>query len=451
MRLAEDKIKQAILHPERGGRETAVRYFSESRSADASVMPLVIRALETYGRTTAFRFNHHLNDLAQTERTVDWAIAELHRDLQGSAVERYFYFLALSRLLLHADFHLVARRAPEILHAPGFDPRERAAFQERLHLYGWDAETCWKELTRLCESEKDKDTIEEFAFGRALRIVEALARQGHPYRDEILSVLAQEVRDYRRSPLKWLQPLAACLAGAMRLPAAIPLLVPNLGHPYSFLADQSLFALARIGTEAVVEAVCGRFNGAGRDYRSWASDLLGKIHSDTAVQRVLDVLPAETDLRIRMNLCEALLSHFSLEGLEPTRQLVLHAPLTPDLRHLRAELVWTCTVMEARFPDFARWEEAAREDARDEEEKVQAIRGMIYECQGDLGMVVEKMKARAGAAPGVPGDRRPSPPPPVRRTPASTPSRFGAPPKVGRNDPCPCGSGKKYKNCCMRR
>jgi preprotein translocase subunit SecA len=20
-------------------------------------------------------------------------------------------------------------------------------------------------------------------------------------------------------------------------------------------------------------------------------------------------------------------------------------------------------------------------------------------------------------------------------------------PKVGRNDPCPCGSGKKYKNC----
>ncbi|HPR90006.1 MAG TPA: SEC-C metal-binding domain-containing protein, partial [Synergistaceae bacterium] len=21
-------------------------------------------------------------------------------------------------------------------------------------------------------------------------------------------------------------------------------------------------------------------------------------------------------------------------------------------------------------------------------------------------------------------------------------------PKTGRNDPCPCGSGKKYKHCC---
>ena len=25
------------------------------------------------------------------------------------------------------------------------------------------------------------------------------------------------------------------------------------------------------------------------------------------------------------------------------------------------------------------------------------------------------------------------------------------PPKIGRNDPCPCGSGKKYKNCCLRK
>jgi hypothetical protein len=22
---------------------------------------------------------------------------------------------------------------------------------------------------------------------------------------------------------------------------------------------------------------------------------------------------------------------------------------------------------------------------------------------------------------------------------------------VGRNDPCPCGSGKKYKNCCLNK
>ncbi|XES82293.1 YecA family protein [Franconibacter pulveris] len=33
--------------------------------------------------------------------------------------------------------------------------------------------------------------------------------------------------------------------------------------------------------------------------------------------------------------------------------------------------------------------------------------------------------------------------PEMRQTPVT------AEPKVGRNDPCPCGSGKKYKNCCL--
>ena len=42
--------------------------------------------------------------------------------------------------------------------------------------------------------------------------------------------------------------------------------------------------------------------------------------------------------------------------------------------------------------------------------------------------------AQRAAAAGAGGARRPEP--------------MKAAPKVGRNDPCPCGSGKKYKNCC---
>ena len=31
------------------------------------------------------------------------------------------------------------------------------------------------------------------------------------------------------------------------------------------------------------------------------------------------------------------------------------------------------------------------------------------------------------------------------------PRKVSASAKIGRNDPCPCGSGKKYKNCCMNK
>ena len=41
----------------------------------------------------------------------------------------------------------------------------------------------------------------------------------------------------------------------------------------------------------------------------------------------------------------------------------------------------------------------------------------------------------------VPGDGKPG----VKSAPAHTPVRVG--PKIGRNDPCPCGSGKKWKKC----
>ena len=51
------------------------------------------------------------------------------------------------------------------------------------------------------------------------------------------------------------------------------------------------------------------------------------------------------------------------------------------------------------------------------------------------------------AAPGGGGLSGRTPGPPPRRGPRVLPVRSGKA-KIGRNDPCPCGSGKKYKKCC---
>jgi hypothetical protein len=66
--------------------------------------------------------------------------------------------------------------------------------------------------------------------------------------------------------------------------------------------------------------------------------------------------------------------------------------------------------------------------------------------------------AFSGAGAAVAAPPEPSPFGPPRRQPAQQPARVGGDdakvkqvrrdePKVGRNDPCPCGSGKKYKKC----
>ena len=393
VRLPEDKIKEALLHSDLDVRDAAIRYFYSSTTLDQTLMPLAIEAIEKYGRTSAFSFTHYLNLLPQTEQTIAWVIDELHRDIEGTPEEKYFYFLNLSRLLNHVDIRLVVQRAPEILQAPHLDPKERPSFRERLEMFGWDAETCWQALQQYCEANRDKNNIEEFDLGHALRIVEVLARQPHEYQDQIIALLSEQVQDYRQDARKWLQPLMANLAGKMRLQAAIPLLVSNLGHRFSFLSDESMFALAKIGSEEVVVAVCDLFPGSSRDFRLWASDLLCKIHRDVVVQRVLELLPSETDLAIRLNLCEALIDHFSYEGIEPARQLIRENELTPDLRRLRWSLIATCKIMDTRFPEFDVWQVEAGKDALAEQTEAHEFQKMVYETGGDGGLLVKRLKA----------------------------------------------------------
>jgi preprotein translocase subunit SecA len=64
------------------------------------------------------------------------------------------------------------------------------------------------------------------------------------------------------------------------------------------------------------------------------------------------------------------------------------------------------------------------------------------EAWGSGGAASEPQPA---PAPGAPAGRAASGQPAPR--PAAQPAR--AMPRVGRNDPCPCGSGKKYKKCHM--
>jgi len=99
MRFPEDKIKEALLHPDLDVRDTAIRYFYSATSPDHTLMPLAIQAIERYGRTRAFSFTHYLNLLPQTEQTIAWVIAELQGDFPGRPEEQYFYYLNLSRLL----------------------------------------------------------------------------------------------------------------------------------------------------------------------------------------------------------------------------------------------------------------------------------------------------------------------------------------------------------------
>lgn len=92
---------------------------------------------------------------------------------------------------------------------------------------------------------------------------------------------------------------------------------------------------------------------------------------------------------------------------------------------------------------------------------------MAFEAGGDLGLLVRKLKAQVAEKQSEVKKlkaeiaekerllaRKPLPRPipglPHGREARADNSLSRKPNRIGRNDPCPCGSGKKFKHCCMR-
>ena len=143
VRLSEDRIREAILDEDPQIRQRGVCFFAKSFSTDTSVMPLVIKAVETFGREDAYRIIGLSRDIPQTEDTIDWIIEELN-DSQSDQYENYTY--NLSMVLAKADSSLLLPNESAILESPHLFPGVHAPFSERFQMLSWDEATCWREI-----------------------------------------------------------------------------------------------------------------------------------------------------------------------------------------------------------------------------------------------------------------------------------------------------------------
>ncbi len=441
MRYPEAKIKEAILHPDVEIRDRAVSYFAKSFSTDTALMPLVIKAVETYGRhNDAYQLIGASRELPQTEDTIAWVIDELNAEATAT-FENYAY--NLSMVLLEADPALLLPRESTILEARHFLPELREPLTERLRMLSWDFATCWQRLEEFSEETKDEPDVGKINHGHGNRIVEALARYGQESEQKVRALLSQKVTDYTHNPMMWLEPLAVRLAGQTHLDSTIPLIVAKLLEDGGDILNQECAeALTRIGTPAVLEAVAEAFPKAEQHFRIYANGPLENIHSDLAVEKCVQLLAQEKDHGIRRELAHALLCQFAPEGIEAARRLLLGRELDFEDRGLRNFLLETCTLTGERFPEYDEW--LAREKA-EKEEHWRRVKELEGDPKGLLLFALEKLTGKKAAD--VAKAKPPLPPTPR----LALPRKAQAKQKVGRNEPCPCGSGKKFKNCCMKK
>ena len=360
MRLSAGQIKQGVLHPEHEVRITAVHYWSWSLDPDPTIMPLVIQAVERYGRGIAFNILREAEHLAQSEPTIDWLVNELRADYDFADLRDDNYRFAIALILLNADPELLVRRHAVIVAAPAFPDVLKRPLDETLAMHFWDWPTTWKAFEDFGRTMMRRHQVGPEDSRRFERIIKALSR--HRQAGEmVLRLLRRHFDKGKKQLMEWMEWKIVDLAGEIRLVEAVPYLLRRIDGAYEALTDAIPVALGKIGTDSVVDAIRDEWHDVDDEGRHAFVEALWTIHTDRCADVCLELLVDEEDMDVAVFLGHAVLSHFHFEGIMPVRDLVLgdEDELDGERRDLRYRLVAAATIMGSNFPEYEKWHDRA--------------------------------------------------------------------------------------------
>jgi len=402
MRFTEDQVRQGLQHPDKDVRFAVLQYFAKSHSKNLAIMSDAIDLIERLGPKDAFAYSFPIADLAQTEETITWVIKRLERPSANEVEDNFSSHVG--RLLCHADPMLVLPHKAAILSSPGLARPLASRLEHRLGLVSTPSDQMWQRLEAICEAAKDKMYPNEIPYADAQDLAEALARDVSQA-DRMMALLNQEVDPQTDTAMTWLEIFLVRMAGDMKYEPALPLIINKFLVDGELLNEECEKALTKIGTDTVIQAVRDTYPQAPDHFRLYSSGVFGDIHSDLAVTAGLELLSIELDDDLRTWLANALVDQFSTEGIDAARKVMLEDGDSDDLK---SSVVVACKLMDYDVPELKQWQRELAEPRR-------SFRPPDFD---DLDDEPED----SPLSPNV---------------------------KIGRNDPCPCGSGKKFKKCCL--
>lgn len=398
--LTPNQIKPFILHPELVVSHAAINYFSNSNLYlnDATLMPLVLQRLKQVKKGETFHlFEARL--FTQSKET----ISEIMELLQAADMDANTKF-HLANILIHSDLSLLEPYLDVLAQSEDLNKR----IQTRMNI-------------AILENEALFDAFEHFikeAYGKYFndidtfygdQLIHELAHRKSVSPDYILHVLdSYDSDDFSYEKIFYTQ-----LAGEMQLETAIPQLCSFLGAEDDVLPETAVRALVRIGTESVISTLAEKYAVASEEYyRLFASNVFGKIKLPASEKALLALLPNEDDITNSTKLADGLCELGSTIGIPLVQELVENGYDNGHL-NLKETIYAHCIMSDALLPQRSLWklelEEAEKRRAKRTNEIDRLFTG---------------------------------------KSPVPILAPFKKMDKIGRNDPCPCGSGKKYKKCC---
>lgn len=409
--LPEDKIKEAILHPNSMVRNQAISYFAESFSHDSSIMPLAIQTITKWGWDKAFESPTKLFGLIHNKQSVRWLINEFKKySYVSNPIIRKRAEL-IERMISWANLDSLSPYSDEFLAMPTLDEAIRINLKLRL---------------------QHKHQLEELAIVSAEKYILNVEEGGEGFNHDHFTILAEAVarssKERSDTALRWLLPefiekdiscnyahvaFAVLVAGYMRDDVSTTSIVDILfDDKIDVDKDDCDWALRMIGGNSAVACIEHAISIIPSYKHMLACLTLDRIRTDMSHNLQLKLFDVEQHIDNKLIIAQGIVANYVLDSMDKMVEFARYHPPHRELNGLRERIVAVAPVLNYSFPEYDDWLRDAKKSRKD-------LQGFIKQQILELATndVPEKL--------------------PVKRT--------------SKNATCPCGSGKKFKRCCGRQ
>ena len=421
-----------LLHDEKLVRDHALHYFQGCADPAPLTADHLWAVHDRFGTDDEERLGAiaYLDDAPQTERSLRRTLDVLASGRPANLV------YSMQHAIRALGYELLVEHEAEVLSCPQLALPVQHHLRLRLSMAAEPTDVLWD---RLMTCGKKLGTASKGTFDPSE--IDALVKTLGRRPQEIGPVALGSLAELSKAG-DWRELLAIAVLGEARYEPAVAALTPLLAIDDDGLDEFTMNSLTRIGTPSVVQQLLEFIPGQEWHARLYGSGPLEQIKAPESESACLQLLENEPDGEIRGILLVNLCMLGSMAGLELARPYILDDPDHPEVLGLCEALIATAAMNGVALPEESLWRErlAERERRVASQSPLERLDTFVAESR-------KRWTEKGHPSP-------PDPPKPSLATtlfePADREQPFRRPDeKIGRNDPCPCGSGKKYKKCCM--
>lgn len=443
MRITRELQVKGLLHSDPIVRNSFLYMLGEQRYSGIDATRAALTAVEQWGIRNAFRYPLGITDLALDDHCFDWVLEQLEfasgEEEEGIKL-RYGGWLAEAPLaLLESRWERFSRLMKE----DGTETFEKAASQillraqSRLDLQGLSQEALWEQLDRTIERCVDEDEFSEMEMSVLENCCDMLVANGRGdaelqarVRDWLAYDFNKEDEVEAESDLGyWRVEAAIRLAGLAGIKEMVPRLLELFVHDWEWLNGEIWRALVLMADLDALRTIADTYLEQPWATRLYLSEAFSNLWIEGMDELIYPLLAKEEKRDIIIcNLGMALARYGSRASMEAAAEICNEDPYDPERVSILEMLYSQYMVSDPQHSDVEEWKK--RIEAREARRAAQ---------EEEMLNLFSKARDTTETK--------------TQKNPRKEPSvRIVAPrdtPKIGRNDPCPCGSGKKYKKCCL--